>query len=117
MYKVVGLLVRRDGLSHEEFVARWDEHVPVARELPNVRRYTRSVPLDPAAAPFDGIAEMYFDSPEACRAAFESDAGSRQFEDAARFVAMPDSDDPESASRRRLMETLVEVRTEFDDCE
>lgn len=115
MFKVVGLLSRKEGLSHEEFLKRWDEHVPVARELPNVRKYTRSVPIDPSASPYDGIAEMYFDSPEACREAFESPAGRRQFEDAARFLAMPDSDDPESTSRQLLLDTMVEVRTEIDD--
>ncbi len=115
MYKVVGLLVRKPELSHEEFLERWDEHVAVAHELPNVQRYTRSVPVDPGAAPYDGVAEMYFESPEACRAAFDSPAGDRQFEDAGRFLRMPDGPEPEAAAKRRLLDTLVEVRQEADD--
>lgn len=115
MFKVVGLLVRKEGLTHDEFMERWDEHIPVARELPNVRKYTRSVPVDPEAAPYDGVAEMYFDSPESCREAFNSEAGDRQFEDASRFLRMPDAEAPQSAAKQQLLNTLVEVQTEIDE--
>jgi uncharacterized protein (TIGR02118 family) len=69
MYKHAALLVRKDDLTHEEFVDHWaDEHVPLAREIPGVVRYTRVVPTDPSHAEFDGIAELYFEDLDALRA-------------------------------------------------
>jgi hypothetical protein len=63
-------------MTHEAFRSRWDDHETVATVLPHLRRYTRSLPVDPHACPYDGIAELYFVSVAACRAAFHTAAGS-----------------------------------------
>src|SRR5246127_987546 len=43
MIKSIGLLTRKDGLSHEEFVEHWLEiHAPLAHAVPGVRRYVQS---------------------------------------------------------------------------
>lgn len=69
LYKHSAFLVRKDGLSHEEFLDHWaNEHVPLAREIPGVVRYTRVTPTDPEHAEFDGVAELYFESLDALRA-------------------------------------------------
>jgi uncharacterized protein (TIGR02118 family) len=69
LYKHSAFLVRKDGMSHEEFLDHWaNEHVPLAREIPGVVRYVRVVPTDPAHAEFDGIAELYFEDLDALRA-------------------------------------------------
>ena len=61
LYKHVALLVRKPGLSHAEFVDHWQStHTPIAREIEGVVKYTTVIPVDPAAAEFDGIAELYF---------------------------------------------------------
>jgi EthD domain len=41
--KSIGLLTRRDGLTHEEFVKHWFEvHAPLAHAVPGVIRYVQS---------------------------------------------------------------------------
>jgi hypothetical protein len=72
------------------------------------------MPVDPVACPYDGIAELYFDSVADCRAAFETAAGDRQFEDAAEFVMLPAADDSLEVLKADLFSMLFEVRTEYD---
>lgn len=89
MIKMVDLLVRKDGTSHEEFVDYWlGEHSELAKELPGLRKYVTSVPNDPEKAGYDGLLELYFDSTVDMKAAFDSDVGRRVQEDAAEFVNM-----------------------------
>ena len=98
MIKMVDLLVRKDGMTHEEFVEYWmDEHVPLAEEMPYVRKYVTSVPRDPEKAGYDGIAELYFDDTDDISAAFESDAGQKTQEDAAKFIDLDEG--PTNAER------------------
>ncbi len=86
MVKMVVLLVRRASFSHEEFVTYWEEeHAPLVEDLPNVQRYTTSVPTDPAESAYDGIAELYFGDMAALGEAFDSEAGEALLADAAEF--------------------------------
>ena len=72
--KVMVGLVRREDMSREEFCTWWlEEHAPLARTLPGVRRICFNV-LD-EGAPFDGIAELWFDSAEAADAAYATEIG------------------------------------------
>jgi uncharacterized protein (TIGR02118 family) len=69
LYKHSAFLVRKEGLSHDEFLDHWaNTHVPLAREIPGVVRYTRVVPADPESTAFDGVAELSFESLDALRA-------------------------------------------------
>ncbi|MXV62740.1 EthD family reductase [Natronorubrum sp. JWXQ-INN-674] len=80
MYKHVALLVRQDGMSHEEFVDYWqDEHTPIAREIDGVVRYQQVLPTEPDHAEFDGLAELYFENLEDLHAALGSE-GSRDYD-------------------------------------
>ncbi|WP_436344811.1 EthD domain-containing protein [Natronorubrum sp. FCH18a] len=80
MYKHVALLVRQDGMSHEEFVEHWQtEHTPIAREIEGVVRYQQVLPTEPDHAEFDGIAELYFEDLEALHDALGS-PGSRNYD-------------------------------------
>jgi uncharacterized protein (TIGR02118 family) len=84
--KVMVGLVRRDDMSREDFRRWWiDEHAPLARTLPGVRRIRFNV-LD-EDAPFDGIAELWFDSPEAADAAYATDIGKSVAADSMAHVA------------------------------
>lgn len=87
--KLVDLLVREDGWTHEEFVERWQgEHADLAEELPGLKKYVTSVPKDPEKAGYDGLLELYFEDSAAIGEAFESEVGQRVQEDAAEFVDM-----------------------------
>jgi uncharacterized protein (TIGR02118 family) len=75
MPKLVVNLVRKDGMSIEEFATHWnEEHAPRASEIPHMNRYTTAVALDPADSEYDGIAELYFDDPADINRAVESEA-------------------------------------------
>lgn len=75
MYKHLALLVRKEGMTHEEFRERWLEgHTPIARDIEGVVRYHTVVPTDPEHAEFDGIAELYFESLDALHDALGSPA-------------------------------------------
>ena len=80
MYKHVALLVRRDGMTHDEFVEHWQTtHTPIARDIEGVVRYNQVLPADPDNAEFDGIAELYFESLDDLHAALGS-PGSRDYD-------------------------------------
>ena len=52
MIKSIGLLTRKDGLSHDEFVKHWYEvHAPLAHAVPGVRRYVQSHILEERTRP------------------------------------------------------------------
>jgi uncharacterized protein (TIGR02118 family) len=86
MVKMVVLLVRKESFSHEEFKTYWaEEHAPLVADLPNVQRYTTSLPTDPEKSAYDGIAELYFEDMAALGAAFDDEAGEALLADAAAF--------------------------------
>jgi len=69
MIKTVGLLTRKRGWTHEQFMKHWIEtHAPLAHNVPGLRRYVQSHILgertrsDIEATPveIDGIAELWF---------------------------------------------------------
>ncbi|SDN17714.1 conserved hypothetical protein [Halogranum gelatinilyticum] len=82
LYKHIALLVRKEGMSHEEFVDYWQtNHTPIAREIEGVVKYGTVQPVTPAAAEFDGLAELYFDDLDALHDALGSE-GSRDYDPA-----------------------------------
>ncbi len=79
-YKHSAFLVRKDDLSHEEFVDHWQHnHTPIAREITGVVKYDTIVPTDPDGQPFDGVAELYFNDIDDLYDALGSE-GSRDYE-------------------------------------
>lgn len=82
MYKHIALLVRKDGLTHEEFIDHWQNtHTPIAKEIEGVVRYQQVLPTDPEHAEFDGVAELFFDELDALYAALGSE-GDRDYDPA-----------------------------------
>ncbi len=87
MVKLVVGLVKKDGTSIEEFEEHWhEEHAPRASEIPHLEKYTTAVALDPNESAYDGIAELYFDSPEDIDKAAESEAMQWALEDLENFT-------------------------------
>ncbi|MDG5776383.1 EthD family reductase [Haloarculaceae archaeon H-GB2-1] len=99
LYKHSAFLVRKDGLTHEEFRDHWlNEHVPIAREIPGVVRYATVLPTDPENAEFDGVAELYFEDLDALRAALGHESA-RDY----------DPDDPKSRAAREDVDEFLAV--------
>ncbi|WP_019873288.1 EthD domain-containing protein [Sporichthya polymorpha] len=111
MIKLVFCLRRRESLSHTEFARYWrEEHAPLVRahaETLRIRRYVQSLGVTdprlapavearwPGGAPFDGVAELWWDSVEDL-AAVQADlagraAGRALLEDERRFIDLAHS--------------------------
>jgi uncharacterized protein (TIGR02118 family) len=95
MIKSVGLLTRKAGLSHEEFVKHWLEvHAPLAHAVPGVRRYVQShiveertrPDIPPTDVEIDGIAELWYDDRAAMERANASPEAKALHADGALFI-------------------------------
>jgi uncharacterized protein (TIGR02118 family) len=95
MIKVVGLLSRKEGTTHAQFVRHWfDVHAPLAHAVPGIRRYVQSHITGTRTRPdvaetdveIDGIAELWYDD----EASFERAAQTREMkaltDDGALFI-------------------------------
>jgi uncharacterized protein (TIGR02118 family) len=93
--KTIGLLTRRDGLTHEQFVAHWQGvHAPLALAVPGVRRYVQSHIVGERTRPdipatdveIDGIAELWYDDRAAMERSAATPEAQRLFADGALFI-------------------------------
>jgi uncharacterized protein (TIGR02118 family) len=93
--KSISLLVRKEGMTHEQFVSHWLEvHGPLARAVPGIRRYVQShllgdrkrADIAPLDVEIDGIAELWYDSREAMERAFATPEGKALHADGATFI-------------------------------
>jgi uncharacterized protein (TIGR02118 family) len=89
--KRVSLVRRLPGMTHEEFVAHWSgPHVEIVRNLPGLRGLRLNVVEEwtPGGGGWDGIGELWFDSIDVARAAFQAEPYAGQLvDDRARFLA------------------------------
>ncbi len=75
MFKAIILLTRREDMTNEGFRRWWlEEHAPLARQLPGVRRLVGNL-VETDGAPYDGITELWFDDQAAMEAAYGSEIG------------------------------------------
>ena len=83
--KAIILLTRREGDTPNDFRRWWlEQHAPLARELPGLRRLVFNVVEgDPD---IDGVSELWFDSVEEFDAAYASEIGQRVAEDSIAHV-------------------------------
>jgi uncharacterized protein (TIGR02118 family) len=110
MIKIVFCLRRRADLSREEFQTYWrSHHAPLVlshADALGIRRYVQVHSIDDAIStavagprhspePFDGVAELWFDSLDALMAAGSSEAGrtagAQLLEDERRFIDLAES--------------------------
>ncbi len=95
MIKTVGLLTRKQGWTHEQFMTHWVEiHAPLAHAVPGLRRYVqnhihgeRTRPDIPATeVEIDGVAELWFDDAAALQKAAQSPEMQALHADGAQFI-------------------------------
>lgn len=95
MIKSLSLLTRKDGMSVEHFRKVWlEEHAPMVRGVPEVRRYVLSFPLaeptrpdvPPQAVRCDAIAELWYDDLASLEKASASPAMKRVTDNGARYL-------------------------------
>jgi uncharacterized protein (TIGR02118 family) len=81
MIKTIGLLTRKDGWTHEQFMKHWVEvHGPLAHAVPGLRRYVQNhiqgerarADIVETKIEIDGVAELWFDDQAALEAAGRS---------------------------------------------
>ncbi|WP_255197565.1 EthD family reductase [Halorarius litoreus] len=103
MFKLVVFLEKKSEMTHEEFLDHWHgPHVEMAKEMPNLKKYVTSVPVDPEEAMYDGIAELYFERLDDAAAAGESDLQEKAIEDSKRFLSKVPAD-------RMFVEPIVQM--------
>ncbi len=84
---MVVVLHKKDGMTRDEFRAYWrDVHGAIGARMPGVRKYVQNHALADGA-PFDGIAEMWFDSLADMQAAFTSEAAQEAARDVVNFLS------------------------------
>lgn len=92
MVRVHVWMKRKEGMSPEEFQDHWlNHHAPIARDgYEGLRGYTVNVVTrvpEGQEAPYDGVAELWWDTREEFSADMKSDAAKRGTEDLANFTA------------------------------
>lgn len=91
--KRLGILRKKEGLSHEAFVDHWlNTHAVLCSRLPGLRRYSVNL-VDRERFPkfgYDGFSELWFDSEEDLVAAFNSAEGKTLLADLPNFTSVID---------------------------
>lgn len=78
MIKLIALLKRKPGMTMEEFKQRWvEEHTKFSAKMPGLIDYRINIAIDTQEIdiPYDGTAELWWESLEAMQAAFASPEG------------------------------------------
>jgi len=108
MYKLTFCLRRAPGMTREEFQRYWrEEHAPLVMErgeAMEVRRYVQSHTCDlpglhealqgrngGSPEPFDGVAELWFESLDGFGTEAARQAGAELLADEQRFIDLPNS--------------------------
>jgi len=90
MVKLLYIITPKAGLSWDDFQRYWlHTHAPIVREIPHLERYVINVFRRRSGATFPvigGVAEQWFASAEAMRAAFATAAAERARTDIANFA-------------------------------
>ena len=95
MIKTVGLLTRKSGWTHEQFMKHWVEtHAPLAHKVPGLRRYVQNhisgertrADIEATAVEIDGIAELWFDNQAALETAARTPEMKALHADGALFI-------------------------------
>src|SRR6266536_2193068 len=92
--KLIALLKAKPGMTREEFARRWiDGHAPLKLKFKNLRGYRINVAIDEyqemeGELPFDGTAELWWDSLEEMQEDFDSPEAESAVADADTFTVV-----------------------------
>ncbi len=90
MVKLMYIITPKAGLTRDEFQRYWlDIHAPIVKEIPHLERYVVNVfrPRSDGTSPvIGGVAEQWFASAEAMRAALSTAAAERARADISNFA-------------------------------
>jgi uncharacterized protein (TIGR02118 family) len=95
MIKTIGLLTRKSGWTHEQFMKHWvDTHAPLALKVPGLRRYVQNhikgertrADIEATAVEIDGVAELWFDDMAALETAARTPEMKALHADGALFI-------------------------------
>ena len=91
MSKVIFVLHKRQDITLDEFFQQWggERHISIVKRVPGLKKWVqnRSLPDSSQGEPVcDGVGELWFESEEAMRSAFESDEFGAAMEDARQFL-------------------------------
>jgi uncharacterized protein (TIGR02118 family) len=95
MIKTIGLLTRKNGWTHAQFMKHWVEtHAPLAHKVPGLRRYVQNHiaaertrdDIEATAVEIDGIAELWFDDQAALETASRTPEMKALHADGALFI-------------------------------
>ncbi|AMB39047.1 EthD family reductase [Arthrobacter sp. TES] len=89
MIKVVAVLKAKEGVSRDEFLYKWNvEHPVLVRKLPGLRRYRQNPAIEHRKEwPFNGMAELWFDSVAGVKIAYSGEEARKLFEHEHEFLA------------------------------
>ena len=90
--KLIALLKAREGMSRDEFERYWlEDHVPLNLRFKNLKGYRINIAIDEyqelAPPPYDGTAELWWDSLEEMHEDFASAEGRTAGADADSFTS------------------------------
>lgn len=94
--KLIALLKASPGMSRDEFARRWVEgHAPLTLRFPNLAGYRINVAIDEyqeieGELPYDGTAELWWNSLEEMQEDFASEAAAEAVADADTFTVVRD---------------------------
>ncbi|MGZ4333898.1 MAG: EthD family reductase [Gaiellaceae bacterium] len=92
--KLIALLKAKPGMTREQFAQRWVEgHAPLTLKFPNLKGYRVNIAIDEyqeieGELPYDGTAEMFWDSLEEMQEDFASEAADTAVADADTFTVV-----------------------------
>ncbi len=90
--KLIAMLKAAPGMSREAFERRWlDEHAPLTLQFTHLKGYRINIAIDEyqeieGELPYDGTAELWWDSLEEMQEDFASEAGEAAAADVAAFT-------------------------------
>lgn len=89
MVKIVAVIRKKPEHTREEFLHFWNvEHPQLVRKLPGIRRYRQNPAIEHRKDwPFDGMAELWFDSMQDIKAAYAGAQGTELFEHEHHFLS------------------------------
>lgn len=89
MIKVVAVIKAKPELTREQFLHFWNvEHPDYVRKLPRILRYRQNPAIEHRKPwPYSGMAELWFDSVEDVKIAYQGTEGRELFDHEHHFLA------------------------------